>query len=84
MSDIRTSEIRTSDIRTKFRLVFQTERSDFGHLLYFDTRFFQVRFFIHSPSRSDISMDMPPEEVVKREDIGWMNKVAFAQTTSTQ
>ena len=28
------SEIQTSEIRTKFRLVFQTERSDFGHLLY--------------------------------------------------
>ena len=29
------SEIRTSEIRTKFCSVFQTERSDFGHLMYF-------------------------------------------------
>ena len=28
------SEIQTSKIQTKFCLVFQTERSDFGHLLY--------------------------------------------------
>ena len=30
----RTPKIQTSEIRTKFRSVFQTERSDFGHLLY--------------------------------------------------
>ena len=29
---------RMSEIRTKFRTVFQTERSDFGHLLYLKTR----------------------------------------------
>ena len=33
-NELNGPNVRTSEIQTKFCLVFQTERSDFGHLLY--------------------------------------------------
>ena len=57
------SEIRASEIRTKFRLVFQTERSDFGHLLYFKSPLFSS--FDTLPFFSDRMIDMGFEEDVR-------------------
>ena len=40
----RMSKIRMSKIRTKFCLVFQTEHSDFGHLLYYRSFIFMLKW----------------------------------------
>ena len=65
----RMSEIRTSEIRTKFHSVFQTERSDFGHLLYFEDQNGDIvsretkKYCVHVPQVQLQSRYGPEDEI---------------------
>ena len=63
------SEIQTSEIITEFCLVFQTERSDFGHLLF---NKFKKLFWRLTVQCKLMRLDRPPAKIQSKSDSNWL------------